>query len=274
MSKKCDKCSKEMSGWGTTCGECRKTKGASGGGGGGTASDKCAGCGKVAYAMERICVEGTTFHPTCFKCIECGNKLNIGAFSKSPEGQYYCKTHYAAAFQRRGRYSVTKPDAEEDDRADRTTQAVEAGNAEQERRVAADAAAEEAAKAEQQKAEEDAKKAADEEQERRVAETAAADEAAKAEQLKNEEEAKKAQDEEQARRVSEIEEIDQKAEEERKNSQEWADTAMDTEQKEQVAEAEASPEKKRSSFTPDLAELASKVAAEVPDPTESQAAAD
>jgi len=107
MSKKCEKCGQSYSGFGTVCSECRKTKGAAGGGGSaGPASDKCVVCGKTAYAMERIVVEGATFHPTCFKCTTCSNKLSVGSFSKSNDGKYYCKTHYERLFKMRGRYSL------------------------------------------------------------------------------------------------------------------------------------------------------------------------
>lgn len=235
MSKKCDKCTKEYSGFGTTCSDCRKSKatgGYTGGSGaGGADANNCTACGKVAYAMEKLVVEGQTFHPTCFKCTHCGNKLGLNAFSKSNDGKYYCKTHYMQLFKTRGRYSIGNLDevtkGEEEERADRTTQADMAATAEQERRVAEQAALEEAAKAEQEKAKEDADKAADEEQ---------------------------------ARRVAEIEEKDKAAAAERKTSQDAADEAMVKEQSERITEAEASPERKRSSFTPDLAELAAKVA--------------
>mmetsp|Transcript_20033 Transcript_20033/g.46636 ORF Transcript_20033/g.46636 Transcript_20033/m.46636 type:complete len:201 (+) Transcript_20033:74-676(+) len=105
MSKTCDKCGKPYSGFGTTCSECRKTKGASApAAAAGGDSNHCVVCKKVAYAMEKIIVEGETFHPTCFRCAHCNNKLSPGSFSKSNEGLYYCKVHYAALFKLRGRY--------------------------------------------------------------------------------------------------------------------------------------------------------------------------
>ena len=78
--------------------------------GAGTASgtplsnDKCVSCGKTAYAMERLTVEGELFHPTCFKCTTCQHKLSVGNFSRSNEGKYYCSTHYEVMFKVRGRY--------------------------------------------------------------------------------------------------------------------------------------------------------------------------
>jgi len=104
MSKLCDRCGQAMTGWGTTCSACRKTKSTEGT----PTKDRCVGCNKVAYAMERIVVEGQFFHPTCFRCVCCGNKLSSDKYLKSPDGKYYCEVHYAQLVQRHGRHSVTE----------------------------------------------------------------------------------------------------------------------------------------------------------------------
>jgi len=57
--------------------------------------------------MERLQVEGVTFHPVCFKCSHCSNKLSLGSFSRSDEGKYYCKVHYRQLFSVRGRYDFS-----------------------------------------------------------------------------------------------------------------------------------------------------------------------
>mmetsp|Transcript_81429 Transcript_81429/g.264390 ORF Transcript_81429/g.264390 Transcript_81429/m.264390 type:complete len:187 (-) Transcript_81429:238-798(-) len=106
--KRCDKCQESYKGFGTTCAGCRKSgkadAGTSGGGGGGASSDKCHGCGKVAYAMERIVVEEQTWHPSCWRCTACDGKLTLGKFSKAQDGKFYCKVHYMEMFKLRGRY--------------------------------------------------------------------------------------------------------------------------------------------------------------------------
>mmetsp|Transcript_7908 Transcript_7908/g.15492 ORF Transcript_7908/g.15492 Transcript_7908/m.15492 type:complete len:173 (-) Transcript_7908:443-961(-) len=111
VGKQCDKCGKPYSGFGATCSECRKTKSQSGGSTnpaspGKSSGDKCVVCGKSAYVMERITVEGAIFHPACFRCKHCNNKLSTGAFSKSDAGEYYCKVHYMMLFKQRGRYEL------------------------------------------------------------------------------------------------------------------------------------------------------------------------
>jgi len=106
--KRCDKCQESYKGFGTTCAGCRKSgkadAGTSGGGGGGASIDKCHGCGKVAYAMERIVVEEQTWHPSCWRCTACDGKLTLGKFSKAQDGKFYCKVHYMEMFKLRGRY--------------------------------------------------------------------------------------------------------------------------------------------------------------------------
>jgi len=69
-------------------------------------------CGKTAYVMERLQVEGEIFHNTCFKCTYCNSKLSLSSFAKAPDGKYYCKVHYQQLFKRRGRYSIKASDGE------------------------------------------------------------------------------------------------------------------------------------------------------------------
>lgn len=112
--KTCDRCGEPYKGFGATCARCRATPKADGGqhpvavgASGSGAGDLCAACGKRAYAMERIMVEGKMFHPPCFKCAHCGNKISVGGFSKDTgTDTYYCRVHYDMLFRRRGRYSI------------------------------------------------------------------------------------------------------------------------------------------------------------------------
>jgi len=122
MSKNCDRCKTAYKGFGTTCPDCRK-RGSVGAGpsapGGATVGgdDVCAACNKKAYAMEKMQVEGMIFHKMCFCCDHCKKKLDVGGFSKTPEGTFYCKVHYERLFKVRGRLSIGhdepgKPDRE------------------------------------------------------------------------------------------------------------------------------------------------------------------
>eukprot|EP00429_Kryptoperidinium_foliaceum_P001495 CAMPEP_0176022574 /NCGR_PEP_ID=MMETSP0120_2-20121206/10991_1 /TAXON_ID=160619 /ORGANISM="Kryptoperidinium foliaceum, Strain CCMP 1326" /LENGTH=92 /DNA_ID=CAMNT_0017355715 /DNA_START=73 /DNA_END=348 /DNA_ORIENTATION=- len=92
MSKRCDRCQEPYRGFGTTCAPCRKGNSerkdtaASDGCTMTLSADKCSACGKTAYLMERLQVEGRIFHKSCFKCQHCGGKLSLGAFSKGEAG--------------------------------------------------------------------------------------------------------------------------------------------------------------------------------------------
>jgi len=125
VEKACDKCGETYSGFGTTCGECRK--GLKGGGearkcekcgqffngfgntcndcGSSVVGNKCALCGTTVYAMEKLQCEGFVFHINCFKCAQCGCKLSMESFAKSTDNTFYCKVHYEKRFMLRGRYT-------------------------------------------------------------------------------------------------------------------------------------------------------------------------
>eukprot|EP01120_Amphizonella_sp_Union-15-10_P015923 TRINITY_DN827_c0_g1_i1.p1 TRINITY_DN827_c0_g1~~TRINITY_DN827_c0_g1_i1.p1 ORF type:complete len:1002 (+),score=324.37 TRINITY_DN827_c0_g1_i1:84-3089(+) len=66
-------------------------------------SSKCVVCGKAAYNMEKISVEGVTFHKTCFKCAECKATLKLGNYA-SLKGKYFCKPHFKQLFSLKGNY--------------------------------------------------------------------------------------------------------------------------------------------------------------------------
>jgi hypothetical protein len=55
--------------------------------------------------MERLDIEGLTFHKECFRCTKCDCKLG-NEFSKTQKGNFYCKVHYNQLFMLRGRFSL------------------------------------------------------------------------------------------------------------------------------------------------------------------------
>merc|ERR1712137_622931 len=62
------------------------------------------GCGKTAYAMERMVADKKVFHKTCMKCAHCSKTLGLGNFA-ALNGKYYCKPHSKQLFQAKGNYS-------------------------------------------------------------------------------------------------------------------------------------------------------------------------
>lgn len=132
MTKTCAKCNKEYKGWGDTCAECRKAASGLPSGmpqstmsqaGGGNDPNICSVCGKRVYVMEKVEVSGLVMHSTCFRCHKCNNKLSTGKFSKTPDGHFYCPTHFKELFRLKGKYTT---DCSE---LNRLTSGVDGGNA-------------------------------------------------------------------------------------------------------------------------------------------------
>ena len=69
-------------------------------GGGG---DKCAVCGKTAYAAEKLEADGKVYHKTCFKCDQCKKTLKTGNYA-SLQGKIFCKPHFKQLFKLKGNY--------------------------------------------------------------------------------------------------------------------------------------------------------------------------
>ncbi|EDR28646.1 hypothetical protein, conserved [Entamoeba dispar SAW760] len=63
----------------------------------------CPVCGKKAYQMESIVIEGITMHKNCFRCSVCKKILNGSNFAKN-HGIYYCKVHFQQMFKEKGNY--------------------------------------------------------------------------------------------------------------------------------------------------------------------------
>ncbi|CAL9079952.1 unnamed protein product [Musa textilis] len=66
--------------------------------------DKCATCHKTAYPLEKLTVEGESYHKTCFKCSHGGCKLTASSYAAF-EGILYCKHHFAQLFKEKGSYN-------------------------------------------------------------------------------------------------------------------------------------------------------------------------
>ncbi|KAG1355104.1 putative LIM domain-containing protein WLIM2b [Cocos nucifera] len=66
--------------------------------------DKCASCKKTAYPLEKITVEGESYHKTCFKCSHGGCTLTPSSYA-ALDGILYCKHHFAQLFKEKGSYN-------------------------------------------------------------------------------------------------------------------------------------------------------------------------
>ncbi|XP_039138983.1 LOW QUALITY PROTEIN: LIM domain-containing protein PLIM2b-like [Dioscorea cayenensis subsp. rotundata] len=69
--------------------------------------DKCAACHKTAYPLEKLTVEGESYHKTCFKCSYGGCMLTTSNYA-ALDGVLYCKHHFAQLFMEKGSYNHLK----------------------------------------------------------------------------------------------------------------------------------------------------------------------
>ncbi|KAI3974285.1 hypothetical protein MKX01_030954 [Papaver californicum] len=66
--------------------------------------DKCATCRKTVYPLEKVSVEGESFHKSCFKCSHGGCSLSASSYA-ALNGILYCKPHFAQLFKEKGSYN-------------------------------------------------------------------------------------------------------------------------------------------------------------------------
>ncbi|CAN6461788.1 unnamed protein product [Victoria cruziana] len=66
--------------------------------------DKCATCNKTAYPLEKVTVEGQSYHKTCFKCSHGGCSLTPSTYA-ALDGILYCKPHFSQLFKEKGSYN-------------------------------------------------------------------------------------------------------------------------------------------------------------------------
>ncbi|XP_022148729.1 LIM domain-containing protein WLIM1-like [Momordica charantia] len=66
--------------------------------------DKCSGCTKTVYPIEKVTVNGTAYHKTCFKCTHGGCTISPSNYI-AHEGKLYCKHHHIQLFMEKGNYS-------------------------------------------------------------------------------------------------------------------------------------------------------------------------
>ncbi|CAL9159685.1 unnamed protein product [Musa hybrid cultivar] len=66
--------------------------------------DNCASCKKTAYPLEKLTVEGESYHKTCFGCSHGGCTLTPSSYA-ALDGILYCKHHFAQLFKEKGSYN-------------------------------------------------------------------------------------------------------------------------------------------------------------------------
>lgn len=75
--------------------------------------DKCVGCSKTVYPIEKVSVNGTAYHRSCFKCTYGGCTISPSNYI-AHEGRLYCKHHHIQLVKEKGNYSQLEADLEKD----------------------------------------------------------------------------------------------------------------------------------------------------------------
>ncbi|CAA0813610.1 LIM domain-containing protein PLIM2c [Striga hermonthica] len=66
-------------------------------------NDKCPACNKTVYPLEKVIMEGESFHKSCFKCAHGGCHLTHSSYA-ALDGVLYCKVHFQQLFMEKGNY--------------------------------------------------------------------------------------------------------------------------------------------------------------------------
>ncbi|GJM85658.1 hypothetical protein PR202_ga02129 [Eleusine coracana subsp. coracana] len=66
--------------------------------------DKCAACQKTVYPLEKMTLEGESYHKSCFKCSHGGCILTTSSYA-ALNGILYCKIHFSQLFKEKGSYN-------------------------------------------------------------------------------------------------------------------------------------------------------------------------
>ncbi|KAL2520879.1 LIM domain-containing protein WLIM1 [Forsythia ovata] len=73
--------------------------------------EKCAVCNNTVYPTEKVSVNGTAYHKSCFKCSHGGCVLSPSNYI-AHEGRLYCKHHHTQLIKEKGNLSQLEGDHE------------------------------------------------------------------------------------------------------------------------------------------------------------------
>lgn len=66
--------------------------------------DKCVACKKTVYPIEKVAVDGVSYHRPCFKCVHGGCVISPSNYV-AHEHQLYCKHHHSQLLKEKGNFS-------------------------------------------------------------------------------------------------------------------------------------------------------------------------
>ncbi|KAL3732993.1 hypothetical protein ACJRO7_022508 [Eucalyptus globulus] len=71
--------------------------------------EKCFGCKNTVYPTEKVSVNGTPYHKSCFKCTHGGCTISPSNYI-AHEGKLFCKHHHAQLIREKGNLSQLEGD--------------------------------------------------------------------------------------------------------------------------------------------------------------------
>ncbi|KAJ0106652.1 hypothetical protein Patl1_17980 [Pistacia atlantica] len=66
--------------------------------------EKCVACKKTVYPIEKVAVDGTSYHKACFRCTHGGCVISPSNYV-AHEHRLYCRHHHNQLFKQKGNFS-------------------------------------------------------------------------------------------------------------------------------------------------------------------------
>ncbi|CAN1179802.1 LIM domain-containing protein WLIM1 [Linum perenne] len=66
--------------------------------------DKCVACKKTVYPIEKVAVDGTSYHKPCFRCTHGGCVISPSNYV-AHDHRLYCRHHHSQLFKEKGNFS-------------------------------------------------------------------------------------------------------------------------------------------------------------------------
>ncbi|CDP17006.1 unnamed protein product [Coffea canephora] len=66
--------------------------------------DKCVACKKTVYPLEKVAVDGTSYHRACFRCSHGGCMISPSNYI-AHDHKLYCRHHHSQLFKKKGNFS-------------------------------------------------------------------------------------------------------------------------------------------------------------------------
>ncbi|KAL6318814.1 hypothetical protein AAG906_001287 [Vitis piasezkii] len=67
-------------------------------------NQKCVACKKTVYPIEKVGVDGTSYHKACFRCTHGGCTISPSNYI-AHEHRLYCRHHHSQLFKEKGNFS-------------------------------------------------------------------------------------------------------------------------------------------------------------------------